>query len=62
MTTGKVSAPKKAQLDQSNFSLGNHTTAVDRSNLLGKAKLDTLMTFIDQIFLEKEIESIKKEL
>jgi hypothetical protein len=48
-------------LDQSNFSLGNQTTAIDRSNLLAKAKQETLMTFVDQIFLEKEIENIKKE-
>jgi hypothetical protein len=28
---------------------------------LGKAKVDALMTFVDQIFLEKEIENIRKE-
>ena len=49
-------------MDQSNFSLGNQTTAaIDRSILLTKAKQETLLTFVDQIFLEKEIENIKKE-
>jgi hypothetical protein len=61
MNYGNNAASKRPLVDQSNFSLGNHSTTLDRSNLLNKAKVDVLMTFVDQIFLEKEIESIKKE-
>jgi len=52
---------KKQQLDQTTFSLGNQTTGIDRSVLLSKAKQETLLTFVDQIFLEKEVENLKKE-
>jgi hypothetical protein len=34
---------------------------MDRSNIMGKAKQETLMTFVDQIFLERDVEEVKKE-
>jgi hypothetical protein len=61
-----VQKNQQSTLDQSGFSLGNqnqtaNTTAIERSTHLNKAKQELLLTFVDQIFLEKEVENLKKD-